>query len=206
MRLPVTRNAVATDMTRSEPGWGTFYDRLHAFVSARIRNAADADDLVQRILERAVSRAPGAEIVSTAGWLFGIARNAIADHYREQARTLVAAADVLDAEEPLGSSDDERAAVLACMRPLLDALPRETAQLLHWADMEGRTLQSIADELGISLTAVKSRVQRARKQFVKVTSQLLRDHPRRAGSRHRPHSEANRCSGVSTMRVGLLHR
>lgn len=157
-------------MTHSNPDWGVFYDRLHAFVAARIRNDADIDDLVQRILERALSRAPGTEIASTAGWLFGIARNAIADHYREGARNLMAAADALEAEEPLGSSDHERAAVLACMRPLLNALPPETAQLLEWADMDGRAMQSIADELGISLTAAKSRVQRARKDFVKVTS------------------------------------
>jgi RNA polymerase sigma-70 factor (ECF subfamily) len=157
-------------MTSPEPDWGAFYDRLHAFVSARIRNGADADDLVQRILERAVSRAPGAEIASTTGWLFRIARNSIADHYRNQARSLIAAADALDNEEPLGSSDDERAAVLTCMQPLLNALPHETSRLLQWADMEGRTMQSIADELGISLTAAKSRVQRARKDFVKITS------------------------------------
>lgn len=157
-------------MMHPDPDWAMFYDRLHAFVAARIRNGADVDDLVQRILERAVSKAPGTEIASTAGWLFGIARNAIADHYREQARTLVAAADDLDGADPLGDSEDERAAVLACMRPLLAALPPETARLLQWADMEGRTMQAIAGELGISLTAAKSRVQRARKDFVQVTS------------------------------------
>ena len=157
-------------MTRSDPDWAAFYDRLHAFVAARIGNGADVDDLVQRILERAVSRAPASEIASTAGWLFGIARNAIADYYRDQARNLIAAADALEAAEPLGSSDDERAAVIACMQPLLNALPHETAQLLRWADMDGRTMQSIAGELGISLTAAKSRVQRARKDFVQVTS------------------------------------
>ena len=171
VRLPMgMSSAGGTAMTRSDPDWAAFYDRLHAFVAGRVRNGADVDDLVQRILERAVSRAPGAEIGSTAGWLFGIARNAIADHYRDHARNLMAAADALDAAEAFGSSDDERAAVLACMRPLLDALPRETAQLLQWADMDGRTMQAIADELGISLTAAKSRVQRARKDFVKVTS------------------------------------
>ncbi len=159
-----------TAATRPDIDWTGFYDRLHAFVAARVRNDADADDLVQRILERAMSRAATVEIESTAGWLFGIARNAIADHYREQARTLVAAADALDATEPTGASEEERAAVLACMKPLLDSLPHETAQLLQWADMEGRTMQSIAGELGISLTAAKSRVQRARKDFVKVTS------------------------------------
>jgi len=59
--------------------------------------------------------------------------------------------------------------VIACMEPLLAALQEPEAQLLRWADMEGRSMQSIADALGISLTATKSRVQRARKQLAAVT-------------------------------------
>ena len=55
------------------------------------------------------------------------------------------------------------------MEPLLNALPEPESQLLRWADMESRSMQSIADELGISLTAAKSRVQRARKEFMRVT-------------------------------------
>jgi RNA polymerase sigma-70 factor (ECF subfamily) len=152
--------------------WSVFYAELQHFVAARVRTASDVDDLVQLVLERAMAKSTSSEIENVAGWLFGIARNAIADHYRGQARTLVAAADALDneaTEEPLGSTDDERAHVIACMQPLLDTLDSDDAQLLRWADMEGRSMQSIADELKISLTATKSRVQRARKELVKAT-------------------------------------
>ncbi len=151
--------------------WSVFYSQLHGFVASRVRSASDVDDLVQLILERAMSKVPSADIENVAGWLVGIARNAIADHYRAQARSLTAAADALEAvTEPIGSTDEERALVIACMQPLLDTLPADLAQLLRWADMEGRSMQSIADELGIGLSATKSRVQRARKEFVKVTS------------------------------------
>jgi RNA polymerase sigma-70 factor, ECF subfamily len=159
-------------MTSQAVDWSAFYSQLRGFVASRVRPASDVDDLVQLILERAMSKVAGAEIDNAAGWLFGIARNAIVDHYRAQARTLVAAADELDAvHQPLGSSDEERAMVVACMQPLLNTLPSDVAQLLRWVDMEGRSMQSIAEELGISLTAAKSRVQRARKDFVKTTSE-----------------------------------
>jgi RNA polymerase sigma-70 factor (ECF subfamily) len=151
--------------------WSAFYTRLHAFVAARVRSGSDADDLVHLILERAIERSSHAAIESAPGWLFGIARNAIADHYRAQARLLSTEADALEAEAPLGSSDEERNAVISCMEPLLGALPAEIAQLLRWADMEGRSMQAIADQLGITLTAAKSRVQRARKDFIKATRQ-----------------------------------
>lgn len=158
-------------MTSQPVDWSAFYTQLQRFVASRVRSAADADDLVQVILERAMRKARETEIDNAVSWLFGVARNAIADHYRSEARSLVAAADALDAVgDPLGASDEERSAVIACMAPLLNLLPGEVARLLRWADMEGRSMRSIADELGISLTAAKSRVQRARQDFVKATS------------------------------------
>jgi RNA polymerase sigma-70 factor (ECF subfamily) len=147
-----------------------FYQRLHGYVAARVRSAPDADDLVHLILERAMSKAATAEVENVAGWLFGIARNAIADHHRARAKTLIMAAEALETASAFGSSDDERAAVLACMEPLLSCLPSASAQLLRWADMEGRSMQAIAAELAITLSAAKSRVQRARKELLEITS------------------------------------
>jgi RNA polymerase sigma-70 factor (ECF subfamily) len=157
-------------MTSRTVDWSAFYGQLQRFVASRVRSASDVDDLVQIILERAMTKVAEVEIGNAAGWLFGIARNAIADHYRGQARSLLAAADALAAiDHPLTVSGEERALVIACMEPLLRTLPSEVAQLLRWVDMEGRSMQSIAEELGTSLTAAKSRVQRARKDFVKTT-------------------------------------
>jgi RNA polymerase sigma-70 factor, ECF subfamily len=151
--------------------WSAFLEQLKRFVAARVHSPSDVDDLVQLILERAVTKAAGAELESVAGWLFGIARNAVADHYRQQARALVSAAEDLErVSSPLGDSEEERAAVIACMEPLLETLAQDAAQLLRWADMEGRSMKSIADQLGIGLSAAKSRVQRARKDFVQATS------------------------------------
>lgn len=156
-------------MTAPNIDWSAFYAPLHAFVSRRVHSSADADDLVQLILERAMAKAQSAQLDNVARWLFGIARNAVADHYRARARLLEHVADELEAAPALGETDAERAEVIACMEPLLNALPGAESQLLRWADMQGRSMQSIAEELGVSLTAAKSRVQRARKEFIRVT-------------------------------------
>ena len=180
MRMPVTqavdsarapgRGTLADEpMARSEVDWSAFYAQLRGFVAARVHNASDADDLAHLILERAMAKSTAAEVHNAPGWLFGIARNAIADHYRAQARALIGSADALEAAGPLGATDEERVEVIACMEPLLATLPAETARLLRWADMEDRPMAAIANELGITLTAAKSRVQRARKEFVKTT-------------------------------------
>lgn len=149
-----------------------FYGQLQSYISRRVNNATDTEDLVQLVLERAVSKQPlDGEIENVAAWLFTIARNAVFDHQRRQQRALAKESlDAVDepASEPSATPRD-REDVLACMRPLLAALPEDARNLLVWADMEEQPLQSIADELGISLTATKSRVQRARKAFVEVT-------------------------------------
>lgn len=155
-------------MTNQSTDWSALYKPLQQFVARRVHHAPDVDDLVQVILERAMSKADG-HVDNAAHWLFGIARNAVADHYRTQARLLDRMADEVEAASLLGDTEAERAEVIACMEPLLGALCAAESQLLRWADMEGRAIQSIADELGISLTAAKSRVQRARKEFMRVT-------------------------------------
>jgi RNA polymerase sigma-70 factor (ECF subfamily) len=156
-------------MTTQDIEWSAFYAPLQQFVLRRVHNQPDADDLVQLILERAMSKAQHSQIDNVAQWLFGIARNAVADHYRAHARLLDRAAEELEATPAPGETEAERAEVIACMEPLLNALPEAESQLLRWADMQGRSMQSIADELEISLTAAKSRVQRARQEFIRVT-------------------------------------
>ena len=156
-------------MSTSDTDWSRFYAPLRQFVARRVHHGPDVDDLVQLVLERAMAKAERNAVDNVAHWLFGIARNAVADHYRQHARLLDQRADEVDGEPVLGVTDEDRAEVVACMEPLLRALPEPPAQLLRWADMEARSIQSIADELGISLSAAKSRVQRARQEFLRVT-------------------------------------
>ena len=86
MRMPVMNTAATKPV---ELDWSAFYAALHGFVAARVRSASDVDDLVHLILERAMSKSAEAEIHNAPGWLFGIARNAVADHFRAQARALI---------------------------------------------------------------------------------------------------------------------
>jgi RNA polymerase sigma-70 factor, ECF subfamily len=155
----------------SKPDWVAFYGQLRSFVAARVSSAAETDDVVHRILERALAKTEELKDGDrAAAWLFAIARNAVADHYRGRGVTDSSAVEELDSPwQDTPSVDEERAFVLGCMQPLMLTLEPNTQQLLRWADVEERPMQFIADQLGLSLTAVKSRVQRARKEFLKTT-------------------------------------
>lgn len=154
------------------PNWPAFQAQLRGFVASRTGSASDADDLVQLILERALRHAGDLEDQrKAASWLFAIARNAIRDHYRTRRGAPAAELDTIEdrTSDVPAADEDERAFVLGCMQPLLELLDPGDQQLLRWADMEDRSMQFIADALGLSLSATKSRVQRARKDFIKAT-------------------------------------
>src|SRR5688500_16881358 len=61
--------------------------RLRRFARALAKNAADADDVVQVALERALSRADQWHSeLKLESWMFGIVRNAWIDEVRSRAR------------------------------------------------------------------------------------------------------------------------
>jgi hypothetical protein len=70
--------------------------------------------------------------------------------------------------------DDQEATLTelaACIRPLVDALPTYYRRALELTDFEGRTQSDAADIEGISLSGMKSRVQRGRRQFATLVRQ-----------------------------------
>ena len=138
-----------------------FAPRLRAFIRRRVRNETVADDLAQETLLKVYrSRATLRDGTKLEAWLYQIARGTIIDHYRRQrpAQELPAAI--------AGESPDEvaamRARVLVSMKQFLEELPEAYREPVRLAEIEGLPLARIALRLGLSLTAVKSRVRRGR--------------------------------------------
>jgi len=79
------------------------HDSLWAFVRRRVSSDADADDVVQDVFLRMHTRMHTLDDQSSArAWAFAIARNALIDHHRRQAR----APETL-AHEPAAPEVDE---------------------------------------------------------------------------------------------------
>lgn len=147
--------------------WQAFRSRLERWVRRRVNDAADAEDLVQEILVRASSRLPTLrEQKQLLPWLDAMTRNALVDYYRRRARAPVTVAlwgeesDLAVEKEPEGERN--RAALAACVRPLLDTLPPLYRDAVCRVDLEGERQVDVAAELGLGLSALKSRVQRGR--------------------------------------------
>jgi len=136
--------------------------QLRDYLRKRLPDAAAADDALQDIFVKALaSKASGRAIDNVVGWLYAAARTTIADHYRA-ARTPLdeISEDLADAGPP----DDLAAhqALAACLRPIVERLPPIYRDTLIATELEGKTMRAVADDEGISVSAVKSRAARGR--------------------------------------------
>jgi RNA polymerase sigma-70 factor, ECF subfamily len=147
--------------------WSELDAKLRPFVARRVRSAADVDDVVQNVflrMQRGLSDLRDDERFGP--WVYRVARSAIADHHRSSRRHPIADAD--PADEPSPEGEDERtaeqdlAAYVATFIAMLDSPYREALTL---TELEGLTQREAAEMMGISVSGMKSRVQRGRQQL-----------------------------------------
>lgn len=136
--------------------------RLRRLARALAGQVADADDLVQVVLERALSRAaqwqPDAALDK---WVFAIARNAWRDEWRARGRS-----QKLFAPEEAGITvSDGSSTRLAQQMELAEAmatLPPDHREVVALVLVEGLSYGETADLLGVPVGTVTSRLARAR--------------------------------------------
>ena len=144
--------------------WRELEAKLRPFIARRLRSDVDVDDVVQDVFLRMQRGLAGLRDEERFGpWVYQVARSAIVDHHRVAAKHRVVDSDGRD-EQPLDVDDDraieeELASYLA---PFVAMLPSPHREALTLVELEGLTQKQAAEMLGISLSGMKSRVQRGR--------------------------------------------
>lgn len=142
---------------------------LRAFVRSKVPDGADADDIVQDIFLKFIESgaqsgsARDRPIRNIGGWMYAVARTAIADHYR----TRRIPTDPLDEMQQLQAAveDDESVALQSlaeCISPMVGLLPEEYRETLKAVDLRGEPMAGIASREGLTVSAIKSRAARGR--------------------------------------------
>jgi len=149
--------------------WGDLEARLRPFVARRVRSSADVDDVVQDVFLRMQRGLAGLQDDERFGpWVYRVARSAIADYYRASARHTLTSASADDERAPSDDEDSDREAyeaVLGCIAPFVATLQTPYREAITLSELEGVTQREAADMVGVSVSAMKSRVQRGRMQL-----------------------------------------
>jgi RNA polymerase sigma-70 factor (ECF subfamily) len=165
------------DLLEAVPG-------LWRFARSLLRTDADAEDLVQDTLLRAMERADSFRGESSvATWLHRIAHHLAVDRGRRASREI----DVADVEQRWTDDrytlDDaafaERSLDRVELEDALVHLPFSYRGTVVLHDVEGWTVREIAEATGVSISAAKQRLRRGRMALV---SELARNAERRAAA------------------------
>ena len=138
-----------------------YYGKVMGYISARIRNWADAEnlcsDVFMKIQEKLDSYDDSKASVST--WVFTITRNTLIDHYRRKKPT-----EELDENLSDDSEVDESLLSRETLSELAGALmklPEQMRDIIVLRYYDGKPLTEIAEMMGLSYGAVKLRHQNA---------------------------------------------
>lgn len=159
-------NVTPADLT-SEQAWRLLEAQLRPFIARRVRDA-DVDDLVQDVFIRIQRGLPSLRDDQRFGaWVYQIARSVIADHSRNVARHPQAS---MELPEPSYSQDEDDTGVVeeevaSYAALLVSALPSPYREALTLTELNGLTQKEAAEKLGVSLSGMKSRVQRGREKL-----------------------------------------
>jgi len=139
---------------------------MRAFARSLTRNPAEADDLVQETLARALGSlhqfTPGTNLKA---WLFRIERNVFYTSYRKRHREAAALereADTIRTTPP----QQEWWLKLGAVNRALALLPDDQREALLLVGGTGLSYEEAADVCGCALGTIKSRVSRARSRLI----------------------------------------
>jgi RNA polymerase sigma-70 factor (ECF subfamily) len=145
--------------------WLELRSELRAFLLSRVRDRTAVDDLLQEVFVKVWRQTRSLDsIVSLRSWVYRIAHNAVVDLYKRE-RPTVDLDTIPEAAVPDTDIDEIHTCIAKCLGRMIDELDPIYGQALRLFDIEKLSLKQAAETLGISITAVKSRIRRARSQL-----------------------------------------
>lgn len=138
-----------------------YYRRVMGYISARIRNHADAEDLCADVFEKIAMKLPEYDETKAAigTWIFTITRNRVIDFYRRSRPTEELDENLSDSAEL--DEDLLNSETLGELGDALNSLPRELTDILILRYYNGLPLTEVAKKMNLSYGAVKLRHQNA---------------------------------------------
>lgn len=145
--------------------WNDMNDRLTNFVNSKVHDLELSKDIVQDVFLKVFSKSDTLKNKDKlVPWIYQITRNEIATHFRKNKFT--SQINEIEAIETLDHSLTSE--ISECIYPMLNNLPNKYREALILSDIKGVSQKKIAEQLNISYSGAKSRVQRGREMLKSV--------------------------------------
>lgn len=167
------------DMTIVEQAWQEYQRKLFLFIRSKVDTPEDAEDILSDVFASLIKKT-GDNVIpdNIASWLYRVTRNRIVDYYR-------ARKTIEELPEDLVSEDADTNVIgllSSCILPMIKTLPETYQQPLILSEIEGKKYKEVADELDLTLSAVKSRILRGREKLLKILNNCCTLHSDNAGN------------------------
>jgi len=152
----------------TESIWQQFHDNLANFIRKRVSNEADAQDILQDVfvkIHQSVNQLK--DETRLTAWVYQITRNVINDYYRQQRETVELPDGLVDMEADVETavSPDLTQEVAQWLRHMVAQLPSKQREAIQLVEFEGMSQRKMGQQLQLSVSGAKSRVQRGRQQL-----------------------------------------
>ena len=145
--------------------WKDFAPPLRAFLARRVPPGIDADDLLQEVFVRVIRHLNTLRATERPeAWLFQIARNALRDSLRARQRR-DGRTDTLEIDLHAASLRASEVELAPCLTSMIGRLSEPYRSAIQLTSIRGLTQADAAREAGVSISGMKSRVQRGREQL-----------------------------------------
>lgn len=152
----------------TEKLWETFHIGLKHFILQRVPDEQSAEDVLQEtFLKIHMHIQTLRDEEKLQSWMYQVARNAIADYYRQQKATVALLEALPIPDEPV-VEDEVIQDLIPSVKAMVESLPASYREALILTEYEGLSQRELAQRLGLSFSGAKSRVQRAREKLRKM--------------------------------------
>lgn len=162
--LELVRALQAGETTAVSHWYSTFSPKLYRFVSQKVGQTKDVEELVQETFINALKQLSFFRGQSgLLQWMYGIARHEIADYYRKKYAKKAITSFPLSELLPQKVSDSHE--VAEQVKLAFKRIKVSQVELLMMKYVDNKKVEEIAGEWGKSVKAIESELFRARQAF-----------------------------------------
>ena len=163
--------AAQKDAAMFRPLYNRYFEQIFQFIYKRTLNEDLCADICSQVFLKAMQRLDGYTFqgVPFSAWLFRIASNEVAQHYRTTQKSRVVSVEDFTLNSIIDELDtDDLAAYRNVLVHALEELKSEDLEIIELRFFEQRPFKEVADLLGITESNAKVRTYRVLERLKKI--------------------------------------